>query len=382
MKLIRSLGCLVILVYSIWAVSGQEIDPKEDIILLDVSDEVIDNKTKLNFNVYVSESSENEVIGKFCVKLPNGDICECDGIFYNGFIWGVIQFNDDLTGQTAGIKSIAHISSFLLLDGSDGEALCECGNDLTCDIGEELTDHAPNEGWYDYTFGSGPHRFEESTDSYFPEDVSISPLNGYWQYPSIWWTDEVHFEYFGSEPGVKIRIINESGEVVVEGSMSGSAGNWYYDYTFYPEHGRMTVEFLDCNNNQLESVIIYVDPSGVVFDSCTGEPVGGATVTLYYKTAGEYWELAEPGIFDPEDGKVTNPQTTDSGGGYGWDVVNGTYKVVVNKDDYIDAESIEVTVPPPVTNLNIGLMPVGGCQAQPYVVSSDSSGDGKKCFYP
>jgi hypothetical protein len=187
--------------------------------------------------------------------------------------------------------------------------------------------------------------------------------------------DTVIFKYSGNEDCVRIRIIVED-NVIVDDYMSGSPGSWEYSHKHYPTHGIATVEFLDCSGNQLVRTTIYIDPSGVVFDTCTGEPVRNATATLYYWS--EFgWKKAEPKTHF--DDVVPNPQTTDFGGGYGWDVTPRIiYKVKVIKSGYNDAESVNITTLP-ITNLNIPLMPVGGC-LQPYVISSDSTGAEKNVF--
>jgi hypothetical protein len=52
-----------------------------------------------------------------------------------------------------------------------------------------------------------------------------------------------------------------------------------------------------------------------------------------------------------------NPQTTDGAGHYGWDVIAGAYRVVVEADGYASQTSGAVTVPPPVTDLDVTLVP-------------------------
>ena len=106
---------------------------------------------------------------------------------------------------------------------------------------------------------------------------------------------------------------------------------------------------------QLGKVTLH-DPSGYVYNILTNELVSGATVTLYRFDIGTgEFEFADPNIVAMEP-KI-NPQITDVYGRYGWDVEPGRYYVKVEAAWYETAISTIVTIPPPVTDLNIGLTP-------------------------
>lgn len=53
-----------------------------------------------------------------------------------------------------------------------------------------------------------------------------------------------------------------------------------------------------------------------------------------------------------------NPQRTDVGGRYGWDVAEGCYYVLVTATGYADKVSPIVGVPPAVTDLHLKLTPL------------------------
>lgn len=115
--------------------------------------------------------------------------------------------------------------------------------------------------------------------------------------------------------------------------------------------------------------IILVDPSGIVSDAGTGNPMSGASVTLEWLNPAQsvYQAMSlshHRGMFSPE----VNPQTTGEDGRYAWDVAPGTYRVQVQKSGCGAATSPAVTVPPPVTDLDIGL------------TCPDSDGDGLKDY--
>lgn len=54
---------------------------------------------------------------------------------------------------------------------------------------------------------------------------------------------------------------------------------------------------------------------------------------------------------------AANPQTTDSLGGFAWDVVAGFWRVLVSHPDYVTAASRAVAVPPSVIDLHVELTP-------------------------
>jgi 5-hydroxyisourate hydrolase-like protein (transthyretin family) len=157
---------------------------------------------------------------------------------------------------------------------------------------------------------------------------------------------------------------------IVEGLMtdtSGGAGTaWDFTYTppyQWPPRSMTSVTMcLDTDGDGEHddgcqaAGIFLVDPSGVVFDADTGTPIAGATVTLKrlnppQSTYVEMSPTLHAGMFEPE----VNPQTTGSDGRYAWNVVAGEYLVEVEIAGCSPATSEAVTVPPPVTDLDVGL---------------------------
>jgi len=101
--------------------------------------------------------------------------------------------------------------------------------------------------------------------------------------------------------------------------------------------------------------IIFIDPSGIIRSSCTNTPINGATATLLKEwppTTGNF-EISPSVNQIPQ----TNPQITGVDGKYGWLTVPGLYKVRAERPGYVMNESLPVTVPPAVENLNIDLIP-------------------------
>ena len=109
--------------------------------------------------------------------------------------------------------------------------------------------------------------------------------------------------------------------------------------------------------------LTLIDPSGFVTDAVTHAAIVEATVTLQRMDGSAWADVnAYETAGDPPSPTINpqvNPQLTDPDGHYGWDVIAGTYRVVVEKEGYATQTSAAVTVPPPVTDLDIQLVPGG-----------------------
>jgi len=159
------------------------------------------------------------------------------------------------------------------------------------------------------------------------------------------------------------------------------------------------------NSVDVGKIVLY-DPSGYLTDAVTGEPVIGATVTLYKvpewraktstddneentcqsnlsKGEDDPWSQAvtEEGVVaDPDSGEIdpaVNPLVSDQVGHYAWDVAAGCWYVVVEAEGYERKISPLVGVPPEVTDLDLELTPLStpsetppGPSNQPPQVSS------------
>ncbi|MCL6646936.1 MAG: Ig-like domain-containing protein [Chloroflexi bacterium] len=95
-----------------------------------------------------------------------------------------------------------------------------------------------------------------------------------------------------------------------------------------------------------------VDPSGIVTDRTTGQPVAGATATLLAEdpTTGRFAPAPTQLLYPP-----VNPQTTDAQGHYGWEVPPGVYKVLVTAPGYQEVATAPIVVPPPRMDVNFAL---------------------------
>jgi hypothetical protein len=109
--------------------------------------------------------------------------------------------------------------------------------------------------------------------------------------------------------------------------------------------------------------LLFVDPSGTILDGCTGAPLAGATVTLLKNEPAGSATYVSP---DPSETiPTTNPEVTAADGLYAWDVVPGRWKVQASKAGYDGVTTAPFDVPPPVTGLDITLVPTAGCNTPP-----------------
>ena len=106
-----------------------------------------------------------------------------------------------------------------------------------------------------------------------------------------------------------------------------------------------------------------IDPSGYVYAGVTSNRVAGATVTAYWIPYDEddedFWDNPDESkaeLWDASEYSQINPLTTDNDGNYAWDVPEGLWKVVVEKDGYETYSTGWMPVPPPQTDVNINLM--------------------------
>ena len=112
-----------------------------------------------------------------------------------------------------------------------------------------------------------------------------------------------------------------------------------------------------------------IDPSGYVYDKVTGKRISGVTVHAYWiENPGDdpnFWQN-KPGadqqgtLWASMEYSQMNPLLTDDDGKYAWDVPEGWWRVSYQKEGYETTWSEWLPVPPPQTEVNIGMMPVGG----------------------
>ncbi|HWI61547.1 MAG TPA: S8 family serine peptidase, partial [Symbiobacteriaceae bacterium] len=94
------------------------------------------------------------------------------------------------------------------------------------------------------------------------------------------------------------------------------------------------------------------DPSGYVYEAVPTNRLSGVKATvLYWDSQTSTWQVWNATWFAQQ-----NPQTTDPQGKYGWDVPQGRWKVLYEKEGYEPRYSWEMDVPPPHFDVNVGMV--------------------------
>jgi hypothetical protein len=186
--------------------------------------------------------------------------------------------------------------------------------------------------------------------------------------PIAYWGDPLELTTQGCPGAVATYRVVLHGRVVRTGSLSEISPGTYRTtiQPLMPESGDGEIDItLDCPGPTVEEVDfgIYIDPSGHVRDT-NGNPVEGATVILYRSAVQQGPFFAVPdgsAVMSPSN--RSNPDLSRSDGRFGWDVVAGYYVVTAQKDGCVsaadasrpDAVSGVMTIPPPVTDLDLRL---------------------------
>lgn len=197
------------------------------------------------------------------------------------------------------------------------------------------------------------------TGSGLPDGAGIATPNSGGNTPSVFWGNPTKFTYQSCDAAtsVDIRIQISDGGPDITGPMIGGPSAWSYETTFYPRHGAATITYAvhGCGDPTI-GFNIYIDPAGYIYDVITNARISGAVVTLQRLYGSGGWEnvptnaLPVP-IMQPD----ANPLITGLDGQYEWLTLAGTYRVHVEAVGYYPADSRWVTVPPPVTDLHVGL---------------------------
>lgn len=136
------------------------------------------------------------------------------------------------------------------------------------------------------------------------------------------------------------------------GQQTAWNGSFYVDYTL---SGDLKAYIYYCTEGSwhlvpVVQIAILIDPSGIITDAQTGLPIEGVRAECEYEVSAGNWQR-----WPAENYGQVNPQFTDAKGYYGWDVPAGTYRVRFSHPDYKTIISDIVIVPPPKTDLNLGL---------------------------
>ncbi|HWR26587.1 MAG TPA: PxKF domain-containing protein, partial [candidate division Zixibacteria bacterium] len=173
---------------------------------------------------------------------------------------------------------------------------------------------------------------------------------------------------------------------IITADMINNSGIWQADIAPPFPGGTAQMKFevdiepLGSDNGDMIQIgdIIFIDPSGEIRNSCTVEPIEGATVSLYVMDplTGSF-SLSPAENQRPSD----NPLTTGVDGRYFWMTKFGVYQVKAEKTNFVTSWSHPVMIPPPVFDLNIYLTPIGGCDPAGRIgFLQPINGDGSSIF--
>lgn len=98
--------------------------------------------------------------------------------------------------------------------------------------------------------------------------------------------------------------------------------------------------------------IYGIDPSGYVYEAVPSNRLKGVTAKILKENGGFYTEWGDAQQYGGQSPTITTTET----GEYRWDVPEGTWKVEFTKDGYTNAEKDSLVVPPPQTDINIGMV--------------------------
>jgi hypothetical protein len=180
--------------------------------------------------------------------------------------------------------------------------------------------------------------------------------------PTVYMSDPLTVSTHGCSGGTATAILTGLDYVQSITLSETSPPGGTYTGTFAPVstyHGlaSISIAITGCDPATTVAFTLYIDPSGIVRDRL-GEPVVGATVTLYRSDdPGGSFAAVPDGSSIMGPGNRVNPDLTMASGLFGWDVIAGYYKVRAAKtgctapggDDF--AETGVLTIPPPATDL-------------------------------
>ena len=108
-----------------------------------------------------------------------------------------------------------------------------------------------------------------------------------------------------------------------------------------------------------------IDPSGYVYEAVTSNRLSDVTTTAYWIPFDEanddetFWnepQTTRAEIWNASEWSQQNPLITDNDGNYAWDVPEGWWQVKYEKEGYETIYSDWLPVPPPQTDVNIGMV--------------------------
>jgi len=160
--------------------------------------------------------------------------------------------------------------------------------------------------------------------------------------------------------------ILSGGGIIREGAMQEYSPGRYRAVVepLYPNHGMPGQALRQVRRRRVSDGLRYLYRPKWLRQNHRRSPNLGATVTLYSADSiGGVYNIVPNGSAVMSSANRTNPDRSDSQGRFGWEVVTGFYKVRVEKSgcwspgnpSQLYVESAPLTIPPPVTDLELQL---------------------------
>ena len=198
-----------------------------------------------------------------------------------------------------------------------------------------------------------------------PPGVTLTPSRGsQGGLPVLYWQTPIELRA-NACPGAQASyaITSAAGATFASGPMAEVAAGTYSAIVppFFPNHGPAHVHIHTTCPSDID-FDIYIDPSGLV-RTVGGAPVVGALVTLFRAdSAAGPFEAVPDGSAVMSPMNRHNPDTTDTIGHFGWDVISGFYKIRAQADGctspaggpYVETDVL--TIPPAITGLDLRLL--------------------------
>ncbi|MCV9884481.1 leucine-rich repeat domain-containing protein [Metabacillus halosaccharovorans] len=215
--------------------------------------------------------------------------------------------------------------------------------------GDKVSYSAPVEVQYN---PNTPQITDATFSAGWNQDVKLNPYTGVATFAIVEFTQiDVNVAFDQEVEDAKIHFLGE------EYSLTKHADTYTAQipdtWSSYGEQ-MLEISFVTSEGNEIRlplmEVIVLIDPSGYVFEGSIENRLKGATAVVEQFT-GSRWKQ-----WDAEFYGQINPQVTDAEGRYGWDVIQGDWRVIFSKEGYDTYTSRTVVVPPAETQLNVPLV--------------------------
>ncbi len=196
---------------------------------------------------------------------------------------------------------------------------------------------------------------------------------------------KVNAVLFGGYTACKYAFVALSAACLVSGvaapvgfvlsGLSAIASNIFDDV--YTASMETFEENLDVKSYRIR-VRYSIDPSGYVYEAVSSNRIEGVTTTAYwiepeYIDENGNGDISKAIVWDATEYAQINPLVTDKNGRYAWNVPEGLWQVKYEKEGYETTYSDWLPVPPPQTDVNIGMISLSAPTVENVYMYKDSA---------